>query len=296
MQANLTHLPQPKEIRAYIDQREQRLKPFYRRIEEAAPQLGKNKKTLLGPNWRRELSSKRGLLLSAQILELTAVVAAITESATSLQIKTIGDLASQAEQVKANAEARTGLSLKRVFEENLQLLDRQEHSLASINEPLQIPIDSWVRRIAALLAEIPVDRLEEIARIADEPELGHRCRRAYECLREFVKRHDPRLNQKLKTLGGAYAEGRLSLQEVCSVLGLSEWDIIPELERLGFSRRISKLSLQEEERRAILEKIRADRLARNGEPSFNPNQVAREVIATQRIEDVDARSWLTPKP
>jgi hypothetical protein len=93
-------------------------------------------------------------------------------------------------------------------------------------------------------------------------------------------------------LGQAYADGRLSIDELASLLGADVPDALAHLEQQGFRRVPEHLRLTAEARHERLSRIREDRLARQGEPAPAPELVRREVIASQRIEGIDARQWL----
>jgi len=94
--------------------------------------------------------------------------------------------------------------------------------------------------------------------------------------------------------GRAYAEGRLSIDEVAAVLGVVVCDAVALLQEQGFYRSVECLCLRlsAESRREKLRAIREERLARAGEPRARPELIVRDVIASQRIEDIDARPWL----
>jgi hypothetical protein len=67
-------------------------------------------------------------------------------------------------------------------------------------------------------------------------------------------------------------------------------DAIALLEVQGFYRSVAGVRLSSEERARRLTVIREERLARRGAPAANEELVVRDVIASQRIENVDARS------
>jgi hypothetical protein len=92
--------------------------------------------------------------------------------------------------------------------------------------------------------------------------------------------------------GHAYAEGRLSIDEVAAVLAMGVPDAVALLEQQGFRRTVDGLRLTADKRAQRLRTIREDRIARAGATSARADWVAREVIASQRIEDIDARPWL----
>jgi len=68
-------------------------------------------------------------------------------------------------------------------------------------------------------------------------------------------------------------------------------DAIARLEREGHSREISEIRLDDSRRAAIVSRIRQDRLARRGKPVLSPEMVRREVIASERLEGIDARDF-----
>lgn len=105
--------------------------------------------------------------------------------------------------------------------------------------------------------------------------------------------HEPRLPPALVAAGTAYADGRLSVDEVAILLGITVPDAIAQLEEQGFRREVDDLRLNEAARRERLLAIRSERIARQGNhPEAKPDLVNRDVIASQRIEDIDARPWL----
>ncbi len=92
--------------------------------------------------------------------------------------------------------------------------------------------------------------------------------------------------------GEAYERGELSVAELARSWSLDVPDTIARLEELKIVRPLDVLRLTESDRRQRLARLRADRLARRGEPAFDPEAVRRDVIASQRIEGIDARSHL----
>lgn len=97
----------------------------------------------------------------------------------------------------------------------------------------------------------------------------------------------------LRAAGNAYAEGRLSIDEVAASLGVTIPDALALLEAQAYSRTVDQLRLTPEQEAARYHAIRRDRLARSGRPARNDALVAREVIASQRIAGIDARRWLS---
>ncbi|MBK6514241.1 MAG: hypothetical protein IPM79_19090 [Polyangiaceae bacterium] len=89
----------------------------------------------------------------------------------------------------------------------------------------------------------------------------------------------------------AYADGRLSIDEVARrfVMGLA--DALVFLEEQGCRVAPAALRLTPEARAHLLSRIRAERIARGGEPRLERQLVLREVVASQRLEGIDAR-WV----
>jgi len=149
-----------------------------------------------------------------------------------------------------------------------------------------------VRSFNAIVAECPVDRLEVIGRRLDEPHLSHRVRNAYDALRSFVRRHSPERAEVMRIVGEQYQHGNLRLRDAALLLGMSTSDAIFELEQVGFSRPLSAIMLTETEREAAYQRLRQRRLQQVGSPLDKLDLVERDVIASERIEGVDARAWI----
>ncbi len=99
--------------------------------------------------------------------------------------------------------------------------------------------------------------------------------------------------ERYKILFREYALGHLTMREVATLLGHDVVDVLVEFEHLGDSRTIDQNRLNAFERSTILERIERDRLARGGEPVYSADAVARDVIASERLERV-AGSCATP--
>lgn len=106
--------------------------------------------------------------------------------------------------------------------------------------------------------------------------------------------HRPGAPETLTAAGTAYAAGGLSVDEVAATLALSIPDAVALLQKRGYCRSVACLRLTSEERQGRLALIRRERCARGGAAVARPDLVRREVIASQRLADVDARPWLDP--
>jgi hypothetical protein len=149
-----------------------------------------------------------------------------------------------------------------------------------------------VRSFDAVVAECPIDGLEFIGRTVDEPSLSHRARNAYDALRSFVRRHDPERAEVMRIVGEQYRSGHMRLRDAARILGMSTSDTVFELEQDGFCRPAAAITLDDSEREAAYQRLRERRLARAGMRSLDPDLVERDVIASERIEGVDARAWI----
>lgn len=156
----------------------------------------------------------------------------------------------------------------------------------------QIDWAQLVRSFDAVVAECPIEGLELLGRRLDEPDLAHRARNAYDALRAFVRRHDPNCAEIKRIVGEQYRRGNLRLREAARLLGMSTSDAVFELEQDGYSRALSVIALAPPERDAVFERLRRRRLESPGAPTVDPDLVERDVIASERIESVDARAWI----
>jgi hypothetical protein len=281
MEQTIAYLPQSPKAEHKLEERESRLKTYYRDEPHETSSTNVTRRDLL--------------LFSARLLEVYVVIALTTESASALQIKTLGELIAQAKPIAESVIARSHLDLRQVVNENKDLFEEASLKGKSPDEPIKVSVHSLLQRISAFLPQVHIQGLEEESRLSGDSILGQRCMRAYRQLEEFVSRHQPRLEKTIKALGPAYQEGRLSIQEIGETLGLQSWDVVPELERYGFFRSISTNELQPERRQKILAKLREERLTRSKTATINENVTVRNVLASQRIEDVDVRLWLIPK-
>ncbi len=87
----------------------------------------------------------------------------------------------------------------------------------------------------------------------------------------------------------------MHLRDAATLLQLSTSDAVFELEQNGFSRSLAAVELDEQTRTDIYDRLRRQRLARASGPLVNPDLVERDVIASERIEGVDARAWIRRK-
>lgn len=163
----------------------------------------------------------------------------------------------------------------------------------SSNHGPDISLASALRSIRSSVAMCPIDQLQEIANEQGLQALGHRCRVAYEGLRAWTLRVDPQQRESIRVLGEAYEMGAISPAEVAIVLDCSVADAVALLEEHEYARPLDTIRLEQESRDMMLRALRADRLVRAGEwVTPSPALTIRNVVASERIEGVDARAWL----
>jgi hypothetical protein len=225
---------------------------------------------------------------SAVVLETLVLVAAIHE-ALAVRGRRWSELSpAVVEEIDPIVQERSGLDPETVFADFVRLFGKPQSQPARVD----IAEDMLVRALRGAVEQCPIDYLEEIARPIGRERFGHRCRIAYDAIRAFVRRHDPAQQEQLRVAGEAFKAGKLSLIEVAKLLEVHPVDAVALLEEHGYDRSLATLALTDEEREAVYSRMRADRLARRGEPAWTHESVARETVASERIEGVDARRWI----
>jgi predicted DNA-binding transcriptional regulator AlpA len=153
-------------------------------------------------------------------------------------------------------------------------------------------LQDWVRLCIALTTEVPIDQVVARAVALNAPGIAHDARTAYDRLRAFIRRNDPARAKQWETADVLYRSGLLSLDQIADLVGMSPSDTIFELEQDGHVRSPEVIALLQGERAEIYERLRQRRLARSGSRVPDPELVDRDVIASERIEGVDARAWM----
>jgi hypothetical protein len=152
---------------------------------------------------------------------------------------------------------------------------------------------SAIVRLVRSIAEVtPIDELEGLGATLGAHEWSFRCRVAFDAIWAFLFRNDAKERSRLTTVGLGYAEGRMGPTQAASLLGVEPTEAIALLEMGGFRRTLETITLADEDRAERLLAMRHDRLARDGAPQPNPELLARDVLASQRLEGIDARPWL----
>jgi hypothetical protein len=229
---------------------------------------------------------------SAHFLELALVGAVLHELLDELNAVSFVESAKDPTYFRERVQQATGLDLVTVYTGAMKTLRPKLGKEPST----RLRTSVLVRRIRSLLDICPIDDLETHASKTGLENYGHRCRVAFEGLKGFVLRNDPRQQAKAAVVGREFQRGSLSLDEVGTLLNLSPGDAAAYLEERGYWRPIDLLRLTDEQRDVRLEAIRADRLRRSGRLPFSREAIARDVIASERIENVDARRWIQRDP
>lgn len=228
----------------------------------------------------------------ARVLELSLFFASFHDAVNLLGLRTVADAIQHIDRVDALVVTLCRLDTRRVILENEPILRPYGALRPHANEPATVDTAAVVRSVQSLLLHCPLPELERLRHDHGLAEMGHRCRVAYDGLQAFVARHGHSNRDALIAAGHVYAEGRASLEEVAAMLALQIPDAVALLEENGFRRSVEDLRLGDAARQERLRLIRADRLRRGGEPAASEAQICRDVVASQRIEGIDARPWL----
>jgi predicted HTH domain antitoxin len=238
----------------------------------------------------------RELVLSSALpLEMTLFAACLGELAAERGAKRLGDLDPHRQEVWDELRRRMRIGdLAAVLAEHLPTLMQLSGLTGDELEATELqpvpPMPMVLRQANAVLAACPITTIERAAEVAHLPEYGHRCRVAYDGLRAFLRRAES--EGPLDEVGAVYATGAISITQASKILGVHPSDALAELEERGHCRSPDALALSAEDEAALFRRIRADREQRGGAPAFSAERVAREAIASERIEGVDARQWL----
>ncbi|HEX8211276.1 MAG TPA: hypothetical protein VF584_13970 [Longimicrobium sp.] len=234
---------------------------------------------------------------SVRALDQWRALAGIAEAVSASGARTFGEVFEQFDDIINRAQLLTRIDPLAVFLSDDKIVaaaKRAQHQpKPDENFPLAVtPV--FVRAVSSLLEFCPIEELVVLGEQLGHPDLGHRCRLSFDWLRAFVRRQTPGEQETLHILGRAYAERRLTLDDAAHLLSMPRTDAVAWLEEYGYARDLDAGALTPDERSARYARMRQDRVARKGEPAFDQQLVTRDVIASQRIEGVDARLWLQP--
>lgn len=226
---------------------------------------------------------------AAAELELTIAVLACHEAILDLGIRNVAEGIARSDEIRDAVDALTHMDVAAVFERFAHLLPPPD-ATTHAEEPAALSRAQLVRIAQARIDLWPHKNDEQLARRVKGESVAHRCRVALDWLESFVRRNRL-LGEPPKIAGRAYAEGRLTLSEVATLLGCETMDAIALLEEHGFCRPAEQAVLSSERRAGMFAELDADRRARKGAPHLREDLIRRDVVATQRIEGIDARPW-----
>jgi hypothetical protein len=226
---------------------------------------------------------------TAVLLEVFAVGACLIEALADIGKPLNALTTEEGERLLQHVQEVSGLDAIRAARDAQRILHRPHRKV----HPQSITLTAVAKAARALLDVCPIDAVERLAADNGFEEWGHRCRVAYDVLRAFVYRADPRTASAMRVMGQAYVEGRLSMVEITTLLDSQTSDVVADLERLGYHRPVSTIVLQTDQRDVMLARAKEERLGRRGLPAPSDEMIAREVIASERIESVDARRWIS---
>ena len=112
-----------------------------------------------------------------------------------------------------------------------------------------------------------------------------------EIRREWIEKYYKERNEV--ELGAAYKRASISVDDVAYAMHSDVFDALSVIEKLGYCRPVESIELSAEERAAKLGRIRENRIRRGGKVTVSESEISSSVIASQRLEGVDARPWVT---
>jgi hypothetical protein len=241
-------------------------------------------------------TARKVLRRGVDLLELARASASIVEAVDELEIRTIGEVGRRNDEVVRKAEAISHLDVLDVFGRMSGFIMQHRPTSPPTGDEVIVPpvlLGRLVPVIRFMVQTCPMSVVDAMIGIADEPELAHRFKTAIAAAQSFVRRHTDSEGKRIRVAGRAYEEGRLSLVELSGILGLPSSDAIFVLERNGFCRDATVIRLSDDERSQLLARLASTCTAAEPTAEKIRDLVPRLVVASQRIEGVDARPWIT---
>lgn len=272
-------LPQPEEVFQAAQSAETELRQRYLAIDPSIPPA-------LGDHEHQQLLER-----SAALLELVAASACLLEASREDPALQVSPLTPETRtQLRLRVKQLCGLDLEDLVPRAIRTLELPRPTGRRPTPPSPAVM---LRGIRSFIEACPIEYLELVGRNAGLAGTAHRCRLAYDALRTYVVRNDPETNVRVRLVGRGYSQGVLSAEEAATLLDVSITDAVALLEAHGHQRPIDVIGLTSQERAERLGSIRADRLRRQGAVDFSRELLLRDVVASERIENVDARKWLS---
>ncbi len=226
---------------------------------------------------------------TAYFLEVLVVGAIVNEALAQLNCFTLPEITPDViAEVRSRTIAMCGLDPVVVVDEA-----RRHLGINSPEKPeFQLSLDAVVRAMKSVLQICPIEHLEQLAATHRLETWAHRCRIAYDGIKAFVLRNAEIQKAQVVVVGHAFVQGTLSVSDVATLLEVHPVDVVALLESHGFKRSLAQITLQASRRGEILARMRDDRISRSGEPDWTHESIARDVVASERLEGVDARRWV----
>lgn len=245
--------------------------------------------SLTSPTAARPVQADRDMVRrSAHFLELVAVSACTVEA---LIESPPGDHPGPAyfAQLASRVQQVSGLDPAEATREAIDALGAPSADVELAQPP---ELHAIIRPIRSFVEAVPIELLEQFGHTYHVQEWSFRCRVAFDAIWAFLFRNDTKERSRLTTVGIAYASGKIAIDAAASLLGVGPSEAIAVLETAGFRRTIDVIRLSPTERTERLAGIRRDRHERAGMPRPSDAAIARDVVASQRIEGIDARRWV----
>lgn len=201
----------------------------------------------------------------------------------------LGPHSQRDEDLVLTIETRIGRSLRAIMSDAKEYL---HIDVSGSSERNWIPLAILTRRVRSVLDACPIDEIEQSAAVLESQDWGHRARVAFDGLQALLFRTDERCVEQLRIAGSAYEKGHISVEEVAKLLAVHPVDALAMLDQAGFHRPIELLEIAADARAKIFERMRTDRLSRSHAFEPSAEMIARDVVASERIEGVDARRWI----
>lgn len=220
-----------------------------------------------------------------QYLHRDTAFMAFADALVSVGVATLADVKQHSEVIKARAREAAGFDVMGHLS-----VEAGRVSAAPTAQLENFDVVSFrnlmSETIRGRLQRTQFDQVLAIAREIGELQLCHDLRTSFERLDALTLRVSAEWEPRLREAAQLYMEGKLEIPQVARLVGASSADIAAEFERLGFVRHLATIRLSEAERLQRAEQAMrpSSRDARDG--------VVREVVASQRIEGIDARRHL----
>lgn len=271
-------LPQPEEVFQAAQSAETELRQQYLSLDPSIPPTS-------GDQEQQQLIER-----SAALLELVAGSVCFIEALREEGAPSISTLSAASHtHFRSRVKQLCGLDLDDLLPRAIRTLDLPIPTRGHQSPPSPAAI---LRAVRSFLEACPIEYLELAGRTAGLVDAAHRCRTAYDALRSYAVRNDPATGIQIRLIGRGYSQGVHSAEDAATLLKVPIPDALKLLEDHGHQRPLDVISLTVAEREEKLRSIRADRLARQGRAEFSLDLLARDVLASERIENVDARNWL----